>query len=592
MKISNREVKINASLGEKSKVIKVCLTKRPSKYRSRVTKTVESSAAVENPTSDYFFNWLDPLDLSYKSGQRVYGADGIIRYDFDEVEVGDDTAEVILTFENPNPALFNTAPPQITFTSKNYQIPQDVTISLKDRTRYCTEYYTDIKIFAESTVDQYYDGLEFYYDISLLVAERRNSFFKCAEKQGDEKYTFPARGFSEKNLKLKKLKIVGCYFNFMYYPVDTITFGDKAYKKADIVEVIAALNGIDPNLLVIPEDYPEFSPVNSNPLDLAYRCIGVDGRTMSSAGTSVYNSSLLASSSPHTLRLVVSDVWSIDIPLSDFTVSGVPNVSSDGLNIGPLSNAVLEYNFEVSGTFPLYEEDFIRKESNGDTSIYYYGVLIGGDSTVEPADIFQTGMTLCRPFQLQLEAEISQNVIEAQADSITHFISLKAESSELKPVYSDYSNEIEIFAHGTSQEGINSTVKVKRKSLDKKHDEILIFEKSCELVWWNKSSENVYGIYEVSTGASYSQIDLFLSNDEAFDSDFLDKTEPEVKALLPSYSFQSSSLALSKINLAVVDSATNQFIIEREIVADSSALAPVIFDLELVKKYGFIIDVL
>lgn len=592
MKISQKEIIINTSLGETSKIFSISLTKRPSKFRSRKLINTDTNKISKARESNYFFN------TEGLSGQVVSSEDGEIRYEYDEISSDSSSAEVEIIIENPNPALFNISPTVLTFNSQNYSLPQQVEITLNSR-RYACEYYSDVKILTSSSVDQFYENNEFYFDISVLVAERRNSFFKTAE--ANEVFSMPSNKFSLKRLKLKKLRIVGCFFNFILYPEDTISFGEKAYKKQDLLQYIAQLNGVDPALVQIPGEYPEFSPLTSSPFQpAAYRCIGIDGRVMSGSGATTFNSALL-SSFPTTIELVISDLYKKIIPLSSFAVVDTPNIS--GFNIGPLSAAVLEFdlNDEI-----LECDQFIRVMPNGDTSLYYYGVVSGGSQSVyvDGLDgVFNEGLTMARPFQLQLEAEITGNALEAQTDSITHFVSLKKESSQLKPIFSDYSNEVEIFPYGVSSNGVSSIIKLRRNNNDlTKHREYFNLRNSNEVVWWNKSTNNFEASIEITSTLENSEdLSLFYSSNSSIgDASLVDFANPAFITLFPFYSELSSQIVHNKFEESSQDESQNQFIIPRELYAAATPnlsqaereLEPVVFDLALINKYGFVAGII
>lgn len=586
MKISDNEVILNTSLQQTSKTIYISLSKKPEKFRSR--KLISTNTDVNN-NSNIFTNssytFEEDEEAQFKSTNTIESKATTEIYEYNSDNARYYGASVTATIENPNPALFIIEPSVITFNHHNYNLPVPVEIRLIDR-RYSTEYYTDVRIFTESELDLFYDLNEFYFDISVLVAERRNSFFKTQE--GAEKYTMPSNYYKDKKLKLNKLRISGCFFNFIFYAEDTVAFGSKAYKKQDILQLIAQLNGVDPALVQIPGEYPEFSPVAQFPIQpMSYKCVGIDGKILDSNGTTTFSSNRLADF-PDKIKLVISDIYEKTIDLSAFNIISRPNVSQ--LSVGPLSNAIVE--FDLGGEI-LDCEDFIRIDENGNSSLYYYGVALGGaqGTYIDKLDeVFDDGFTIAKPFQLQLFAEITKdNAVETQCDSITHFISLKKESSEFKPIHSDFSNELEVFAIGATSGGVSSILKLKRTNDLKKHDTIIKLNNSNEIV-----PEEEYDPVEeepdpptVETEEdkqarllkNFHNSDLSLSNEEVEE---LDKS-----LLLP---FRGENIIYMLQNYSE-DIDANQFIIPRQ-DNEGEELEPLIFDLSLINKYGFVAGII
>ena len=455
------EIIFNSSLGQRTIEQFFSLSKRPEPFRERVGSVVLSTNNSARRTNSNTSSLLTNSERNYKdqtldkTTEEFYnfsdGKEYNATYSYSQPDL---RAEVILTIENPNSNLFSIEPQELTFNYFNYKKPQKVTFTLKERDRYHTEYYRDIKIKTTSELDEYYNNNEFYYNISVLVAERKIGWFKTHETV--DQFEFPSHYYKDKKLKISKLRIVGCFVNMLFYPEETITLGDKVYKKSpNIIKLIAdALVGGDAPI-IIPGEYPEFSPVSSTPIkDPAYDIIGIDGKILETGGeyTTTYDKTKL-NLFPKKMKFIISDVYSKEINLNEFTVKSLP--VKNFLNIGPLSNCVVEYTF--SPTLELTADQFLGN-IDGHDSLFFYAQLLDGSE--DPNKIFTTGLTLYRPFQLQVDAEITPNVVEAyKSDTVLHLFSLTNQNGNFKHISSNFSQDAEIFIADKTTTGLKGLIK-------------------------------------------------------------------------------------------------------------------------------------
>jgi hypothetical protein len=320
-------------------------------------------------------------------------------------------AKVIIEISNPNPYIFEFDKTELEFTSDNWMVPQEVTISLVPRADYTTAYYYDdyIRVSSKTVSTDEPGDFDFNYilklGVSILTTNSKTGYVKGREIHTKDKFTTSINYSPEKRYKIKKARIIGCQTNTAFTPLQVYQLegGGPWYKKKDVVDywiqITSGAQGITLNPAIDSGNNFATPTEFIEPPD--YSINGIDGRIFASGGSSPVVKSGNLGSYPTKIKIIVGKI-TLEYDLSSFTTSSTSGYTN-GIDFSSLGNYAIEkdINLEFSA------DEILEVAPDGTRFLYYYGITTGGNESVymDPSQTFNQGLSLYRPFMLQVEID-------------------------------------------------------------------------------------------------------------------------------------------------------------------------------------------